>query len=223
MRTLYHFWTSPFCRKVRVALAEMNLEAMLELERPWERRVEFLQLNPSGELPVMVDDDGTLLCGSLAICEYLDEAYPNVSLMGDTLQQRAETRRLIAWFDEKFNREVTEPLAGEKLNRRLERQATAPHAPSIRAGLANIHYHLDYIAYLSERRTWLAGDSLSLADIAAGAHLSVIDYLGDVPWKDHPEAKDWYARIKSRPSFRSLLSDTVPGLPPPSHYADLDF
>ena len=69
----------------------------------------------------------------------------------------------------------------------------------------------------------MAGEDYSLADIAAAAHLSTVDYLGDVPWTEHEEAKDWYARIKSRPSFRSLLEDNIPGVPPPKHYADLDF
>ena len=88
---------------------------------------------------------------------------------------------------------------------------------------ANIHTHMDYISYLVERRKWLAGHEFSLADITAAAHLSTLDYIGDVPWKDHESAKGWYARIKSRPSFRPLLGDRIPSAPPPSHYADLDF
>ncbi|HSK41594.1 MAG TPA: glutathione S-transferase family protein, partial [Arenibaculum sp.] len=194
----------------------------LRLEREADRRPEFLALNPAGEVPVLVEEDGGTVCDGGTICEYLDEAYPDIPLVGTTLEQRAETRRLTAWFDGKFNREVTENLVGEKLIKRLYGWGY-PHAQSIRAGLANIHYHLDYVAYLAERRTWLAGDSFSLADIAAGAHLSAVDYLGDVPWDEHPEARLWYARIKSRPSFRTLLTDSVPGVPPPPHYADLDF
>ena len=139
-----------------------------------------------------------------------------------TRSERAETRRLTAWFDNKFNAEVTENLVGEKLIKRYLGWGY-PHAPAIRAGLQNIHYHLDYIAYLAERRNWLAGDDFSMADISAGAHLSAIDYLGDVPWDEHPEARLWYSRIKSRRSFRPLLSDALPGNPPPPHYADLDF
>ncbi|HEX2752604.1 MAG TPA: glutathione S-transferase family protein, partial [Alphaproteobacteria bacterium] len=136
--------------------------------------------------------------------------------------QRAETRRLVAWFDHKFNAEVTENLVGEKMMKRFLKMGE-PHGPSIRAGHANIHYHLDYIGFLTERRRWLAGDDISLADIAAAAHLSAIDYIGDVPWDEHKAAKDWYARIKSRPSFKPLLDDVIPGFAPPSHYQDLDF
>ncbi len=98
-----------------------------------------------------------------------------------------------------------------------------PNASAIRAGHQNIHYHLDYIAWLCDRRRWLAGESFSLADIAAAAHLSAIDYLGDVPWENHAGAKDWYARVKSRPSLRAILADHIPGITPPKHYADLDF
>jgi glutathione S-transferase len=222
MLVLYHFWLSPFARKVRVALAEKGVPFELRLEREADRRPEFLALNPAGEVPVLVEEDDTALADSSAICEYLEETRPEVPLLGSTPAQRAETRRLVGWFDGKFNREVTENLVGEKLMKRLNGQGH-PHAQAIRAGLANIHYHLDYIAYLAERRTWLAGDDFSLADIAAGAHLSTVDYLGDVPWDDHPEARLWYARIKSRPSFRPLLADNVPGAPPPPHYANLDF
>ncbi|HEV7370035.1 glutathione S-transferase family protein [Arenibaculum sp.] len=222
MLVLYHFWLSPFARKIRLALAEKGVPFELRLEREVERRPEFLALNPAGEVPVLVDEDETVVADSAAICEYLEETRPDLPLLGATAAQRAETRRLVGWFDGKFNREVTENLVGEKLMKRLNSQGY-PHAPAIRAGLANIHYHLDYIAYLAERRTWLAGDDFSLADIAAGAHLSTVDYLGDVPWDEHPEARLWYARIKSRPSFRALLADSVPGAPPPPHYANLDF
>jgi glutathione S-transferase len=222
MRTLYHLWLSPFSRKIRVALAEKGLPFDLVLEKTWERREDFLALNPAAEVPVLVEPDGAILADSQPIAEYLDEVYPESPLIGADPVTRAECRRLIRWFDGKFNTEVTENLVGEKLMKRLCGEGQ-PYAPAIRAGLANIHYHLDYIGFLAERRRWLAGDYFSLADIAAAAHLSVVDYIGDVPWADHPGAKDWFARIKSRPSFRPLLSDHVPGTPPPAHYADLDF
>ena len=131
-------------------------------------------------------------------------------------------RRLVAWFDCKFQEEVTRNLVGEKILKRFLGLGE-PSSEAIRAGLTNIHYHLDYIGYLCERRTWLAGDHLSLADLAAAAHLSCVDYLGNVPWEDHAEATEWYARVKSRPAFRPLLADRIPGIPPPKHYADLDF
>ena len=222
MRLLYHFALQPFSRKVRIVLREKHLEFDLQDEKPWERRDAFLTLNPAGEVPVLVEPDGSSLIGSTAICEFLDEVYPDPPMLGATPLGRAEVRRLVAWFDVKFYREVTTNLLEEKIFRRLAGLG-GPESEALRAGSANIHYHLDYIAWLTDRRTWLAGDDFSLADAAAAAHLSALDYIGDVPWARHAEAKDWYARVKSRPSFRPLLADHLPGVSPPRHYADLDF
>ena len=221
-RTLYHLPLSAPSRKVRLALAEKGLIFALEIERIWERRVEFLSLNPAGEVPVLLEAEGATLVDAQVICEYLEETYAAIDLIGATPVQRAETRRLIGWFDHKFAAEVTENLVGEKYTKRLLGLGD-PHAPAIRAGLANIHYHLEYIEYLCEQRRWLAGDEFSLADISAAAQLSVVDFIGDVPWDNHPEAKHWYALVKSRPSFRPLLADQVMGIQPAKHYADLDF
>jgi glutathione S-transferase len=222
MRLLYHFWLSPASRKIRVILQEKGLDFTLKLERPWERRPEFMALNPAGEVPVLIEPDGTVLADAGAIAEFLDEIYRDKLLIGLNPIDRAETRRLCAWFDVKMNRDVTENLLGEKVMKRLLGMG-GPDSTAIRAGRANLAYHLDYIGYLAERRRWLAGDHFSVADITAAAHLSAIDYLGDVPWDAHDGAKEWYARVKSRPSFRPILADHVPGTPPPKHYADLDF
>ncbi len=222
MRTVYHLPLSPFSRKVRIALAEKKLDFDLKVEKVWERRAAYLTLNPAGQVPLLIDEDGTAIADSGVICEYLEDRYPEPSLLGGAPAARAETRRLIAWFDLKFDREVTRNLAFEKVMKRFYNMGE-PLSERIRAGQQNIRYHLDYIAYLVDRRNWLAGDRLSYADLAAGAHLSVLDYIGDVPWSEHGAAKDWYARLKSRPSFRALLEDHVAGLPPPKHYADLDF
>lgn len=222
MRVLYHLWLHPFSRKVRLALSEKGLPFELRIEKIWERRTEFLALNPAGDVPVLSEPDGTTLANSQVICEYLEEVYPTENLLGTDPVQRAETRRLISWFDTKFAREVSDNLVGEKMMKRLLKLGE-PHGPSIRAGHANIHYHLDYIGFLTEKRKWLAGDFLSLADLSAAAHLSAIDYIGDVPWEEHPGARDWYARIKSRPSFRPILDDRIPGFQPAAHYQNVDF
>ena len=200
MRTIYHLWLDPACRKVRILLAEKGLDFQMKVEKVWERREDFL-----------------------AISEYLEESYPDPSLFdGPDPVYRAEVRRLANWFDFKFRREVTDNLVEEKVMKRFLGLG-APDSAAIRAGKANIGYHLDYIGWLTERRRWLAGDNFSLADVAAAAQLSCLDYLGDVPWERHEQAKDWYARVKSRPSFRPILADRIPGMTPPSHYADLDF
>lgn len=222
MRILYHLPLSPFSRKVRLALAEKRIPFDLRLERVWERREDFLAMNPACTVPVLQDGNGLVIADSYAICEYLDEAYPDTPLLGRTLAERAEVRRLVAWFDQKFQAEVTRNLLHEKQMKRLLGRGN-PDAAAIRAGYANLKPHLDYIGWLAETRAWLAGSALSLADLAAAAHLSGLDYIGDVDWSLNEAAKDWYARIKSRPSFRAILADRVSGLAPPAHYADLDF
>ena len=222
MKTLYHLWLSPYCRKVRIVLAEKKIDCRLETENTWLRRREFLAINPAGEVPVLIEDDGTSIADSQTICEYLEEVVPDPSIFPADPKERAEARRIVAWFDRKFSTEVSENLVGEKIFKRFLKTG-APNSALIRAGQQNIHYHLDYIGWLSERRNWLAGGVFSIADISAAAHLSSVDYLGDVPWEDHISAKEWYVRIKSRPSFRAILSDHLPGEPPPKHYADLDF
>jgi len=222
MNILYHYWFSPFARAVRVALMEKNIEFELALELPWTRRHDFLALNPAGTVPVMTLDEGLTLSGSYAIREYLEEVSPPVPLLGKTPAERAEIRRIIDWFDVKFNEEVTALLITEKVMKRFLKLGV-PEASNIRCAGINIKQHLKYIEYLAERRNWLGGENISYADIAAAAHLSCIDYLGDVPWDDFSGAKDWYARIKSRPSFRPLLKDLIAGLPPVAHYKNLDF
>lgn len=213
MRTLYHFWLHPFSRKVRIVLAEKNLAFNLVVEKIWERRTEFLAMNPAGDVPVLVEQDGTILSNSQVICEYLDEVYTDVGLIGNDPVQRAETRRLINWFDRKFNKEVSDNLIGEKVIKAFINTGE-PHGPSVRAGRANIHYHLDYIGFLTERRKWLAGEHFSLADITAASHLSCVDYIGDVPWEEHPAAAKWYEKMKGRLAFQEIFSENIPGYEP---------
>ncbi|PCJ97870.1 MAG: glutathione S-transferase [Zetaproteobacteria bacterium] len=217
MRILFHFWLHPFSRKVRMALVEKNLMFDLKIEKTWERRTEFLAMNPAGDLPLLVEKDGTILSNSQVICEYLDEVYPEINLIGHDPVQRAEIRRLVNWFDRKFNKEVTENLVDEKFMKTILNLGE-PHGPSVRAGRANIHYHLDYIGFLTERRKWLAGDVFSLADITAAAHLSAIDYIGDVPWEQHAGALQWYEKIKKRTGYEFLTEERVPGFEPAVNY-----
>ncbi len=222
MRTLFHLPLSPFCRKVRLVLAEKRLTFELQMEKVWERRHEYLELNPAATVPTLLEDNGLAVPESGVICEYLEEAYPEPVLLGETHAERVEVRRLIAWFDGKFNDEVTRNLNGEKYFKRIS-GVGHPDAAALRAGYANLRVHLLYLGWLAETRRWLAGSHVSLADFAAAAHLSVLDYQGDIDWSVSPAAREWYARLKSRPSFRPLLADRVGGMAPPAHYSDLDF
>ena len=222
MPSLLHLPLDPFSRKIRIVLGEKKITASLAVEPIWERRHEFLSINPAGTVPVFIEDDGTTISTSQAIAEYLEETSKEPALIFGTALQRAEIRRLCNWFDVKFNTEVTEYLLGEKIMKRFLGLGE-PSSETIRAGYANIDTHLGYIEYLAEQRSWLAGEHFSLADIAAASHISCIDYLGDIAWEDYQQAKQWYARIKSRPSFRPLLQDLIPGTQPPAHYKNLDF
>jgi glutathione S-transferase len=221
MNRLYHFPLSPFCRKVRLTLAEKKQDVELIEERYWEPSPDFLRRNPAGKVPVL-RMDARVLSESQAICEYLDDLFPEPRLMPREPEARYEVRRLCAWFDDKFHHEVTAKLLNERINKKVMGLGT-PDSRAIKDGAAKIKYHIDYMGWLLDQRRWLAGDAMSLADFAAAAHLSCLDYISDVDWHRSPVVKDWYAKIKSRPSFRTLLADQVPGFRPSPHYADLDF
>jgi glutathione S-transferase len=221
MIQLYQFALSPFCRKVRLVLGEKKLEVELVDERYWEASAEFHRRNPAGKVPVL-RIDGLILSDSNAICEYLEEVHPTPALMPVDPAARAEVRRLVAWFDDKFHHEVTSKLVYERINKKLTR-AGYPDGKNVKTGAQRIKFHIDYMGWLLDQRRWLAGNQMSLADFAAAAHLSCLDYISDVDWNRNVQVKDWYAKIKSRPAFRSLLADQVPGFRPSEHYADLDF
>lgn len=221
MTRLYHVPLSPFCRKVRLTLAEKRIEVELVEERYWEQGPDFLRRNPAGKIPV-IRLNGRTLSESQAICEYLEETVPEPRLMPKDAEGRYEVRRLCAWFDDKFHEEVTSKLLYERVNKKVMKLGH-PDSKNVKSGSSRIKYHLDYMSWLLDQRRWLAGNEMTLADFAAAAHLSSLDYISDVDWNRSQNVRDWYAKIKSRPSFRSLLADQVPGFPPPAHYTDLDF
>jgi glutathione S-transferase len=230
MLTLFHHPICPHSRFVRLILEEYGLTPRLAEERVWERRQEFIMLNPAGTTPVVVEEGGPAVPGAGVIAEYIDEtrgaAAAERRLMPSDRDARIEVRRLMSWFNDKFFEEVSGPLVMERVYKRYIPAGGGggpPDTETLRAAKANIKYHLAYIGWLIRRRDWLAGESLTYADLSAAAHLSVADYLGDVPWDEDETAKNWYARIKSRPSFRGLLGEVLPGLPPSRTYADLDF
>ncbi len=230
-RQLFHFPLCPFSRKVRILLGEQKLEVTLVVEPFWNHRKEFLDLNPAGQVPVLVDDIlvdprklpvPKVLSNSDAICQYLNEAYYEGVFMKGDVFEKAEIRRLTAWFDEKFFTEVSGPILYEKVFKRYL-GGGGPDSGRIRRALIACERHLAYIDKILTDRYWLAGDGYSLADITASAHLSTMDYFGSVRWDPCPMAKEWYSRLKCRPSFKSLLKDRVSGIMPSSSYEDLDF
>jgi glutathione S-transferase len=221
MWTLYQFPLCPFSRKVRLLMGEKGVPYELKRENPWERRDEFLQHNPAGHTPVLRNEDRDItLVDSRAICEYFEETVDKSQMIIGTAANRAEIRRLVALFDENFFDDVTAPLLNEKMHKRLTRQP--PDSRALREAMRLADAHLDYLDYLIDRRPWLAGATMSLADLTAAAQVSVADYLGGIDWSHHEQAASWYAVFKSRPSFRPLLSERMEGVTPPSHYADVN-
>ncbi len=221
MVLLIHHPVSPFSRKVRIAMTEKKMLFVLKEEEPWNLSQNVFKLNPAGELPIYVYD-GNVIAGNYAICEFLEEISKDYKLLPSAPQERAEVRRLSEWFDEKFYREVYRNVVVEKVHRRFG-TGQAPDSRLLKAGLNNLNFHLEYIDWLIERRNYLAGENFSWADVAAAAHLSIIDYLGDIPWESYKNAKLWYSKIKSRPSFKDILKDNIKGILPAKHYANLDF
>lgn len=226
---LHHRFFCPHSRFARLILAERGMEPELVEQRPWERRADFLRLNPAGTTPVLETPQGLAVPGAEGIAFWLEDVDPATDqrrLMPQNIALRVEVRRLMRWFHGKFFEEVSGPFVEERIDKRFmsaDHGGSAPNTAVLRAARSNIRYHLAYLGWLAARNDWLAGPEMSYADLAAAAHISVVDYLGEVPWNDEAHAREWYARVKSRPSFRALLADRVLGMQPSETYADLDF
>lgn len=222
---LYHFAFDPGSRAVRLALGEARIDFSETPVRPWEDGCPVATLNPSGMPPVLQIPDGgrpLTLCEPAAILGWLEERTKEPLLLPADAAERAEVRRLLAWFDRRFTDEVNAVLLHERMEKPLLRLGP-PEARALRAGREALKSHLAMMEDLLARRDALAGRRISQADIVAAAHLSVLDYFGEVAWAGYPGLKTWYMKLKSRPCFRPLLADRFPGVPPSGHYADLDF
>lgn len=223
MWQLYQFPLCPFSRKIRLFLGEKGISHELIRESPWERRDEFLDMNPAGQTPVMVDTaKGIVLIDSGAIAEYFEETVEQAPMIPGTALNRAEIRRVVAWLDERFYGEVVGPLIEERMVKRLLHRAP-PDANMLRAAMKAANTHLDYLDFLLDHRRWLGGAALSLVDLTAAAHMSVADYLGGIDWRGHKQTQDWYRGMKSRPCFRPLLAERMEIIQPPTHYDKVDF
>ncbi len=224
MYKLFHHPICPFSRKVRIYLAAKEIKFTLVVENFWTRRADFLALNPAATVPVLVDNNSHhIICGSNIIVEYLEEKYQKNNFLGEEIQQRAESRRIQAWFDEKFYQEVSKYILHERFFKRYIPGSSAPDSEILRAARQNLITHLTYMAYLLESRKYLNGEHISLADFAAAAHLSVLDYFGDINWQHYPMVKDWYAMVKSHKVFGEILKDRLTNINPPVWYTNIDF
>ncbi len=224
MKTLYHYTLCPYCRKVRISLNEKKLNYTKILEKVWEKRPDFIKIESSLSVPVLVEDnDSRIVSGSIAIDEYLEAFYPETKLLGNTIDENIEVRKFVSFFDQRFYADVIKNLIFEKFLKKYFDKYSSPNSTSIREGKKNLIEHLEYIAWIVDTREWIAGNFFSLADIAAAAHISVLDYTDDIPWSKFPEIKAWYLKIKSRPSFQEILQDKVHSITPPPHYSVIDF
>lgn len=221
MVLLVHSNILPQCRKIRILMAEKKVLFVLKEEDPWALSKDIMKINPAGELPIFIFD-GNIIAGNYAISEFLEETYTQNRLINGDNKQRAEIRRLTDWFDNKFHREVFQYIVGEKVYKRFSLHQP-PDAKRVQTGSHNLRFHLEYIDWIVERNGYLTESGFSLADISAAAQLSVIDYLGDVPWENYTNAKLWYSKVKSRQSFKEILNDRIKGIYPSNHYTDLDF
>lgn len=222
MWRLHQFPLCPFSRKLRILMGEKGIAFELQRENPWEGSEDFLALNAAGRTPVLHDPDQRIvLCDSQAICEYFEETVERVPMINGTAVQRAEIRRLVALFDENFFVDVTAPLLHERMKKRIVLRQP-PDSRALREAMRMAHGHLDYIDWLIDNRPWLAGSTMSLADLAAAAQISVADYLGGIDWNGHEQSRGWYSVFKSRPSFRPLLTERMEVVQPPAHYAEVD-
>ena len=214
----------PASRLARLMFAEYGVEVVLEDIKPWTRDPKILELNPAATVPILIEDGVPPIVGTLAVIHAIEDRYaPNnvAGLFPADSAERSEMWRLLEWVLLKLNDEVTRYILEEKIVKREQRGTPEPQV--LRVAKANLAEHLLYFNWLFATRQWLAGSSMTLADFALAAHLSSLDYLGDVAWDASAETRQWYARIKSRPAFRTLLQDRVAGMPAAAGYADLDF
>ncbi len=222
MYTIFHL---PLCSNSRIArlvLSEKKIIFELKSELTWKRRIDFLKMNPAGTVPVIIDNDKTIIIGSDVLAEYLDEQSIGHNLIGNNPREKMEVRRLFRWFYKKFEIEVTNNILYEKIFKRLEGLGE-PSSRCLRAGRLNLNIHMSYLNWLLNKRTWLSGELMNLSDLTGASYLSSLDYLGEISWDKYMNVKRWYANIKSRPSFRPFLNEIVPGIPPSRNYKNLDF
>lgn len=224
MTRLLQYRLDPASRLIRLVFAEYGVTAELEDIKPWARDSRLLDINPAGTVPILVEPGEPPIVSTLAVLHAVEDRYAPENVPGLVPvepRDRAEMWRLLEWVLLKLNDEVTRYVLEEKIVKRDQRGVPEPGV--LRAAKANLGEHLLYFNWLFASRQWMAGPTMTLADFALAAHLSSLDYLGDVLWDSAPETRQWYARIKSRPAFRPLLGDRVPGMSPSKGYADLDF
>ena len=221
MYTLYHYYLCPSSRFIRLVLEEYKIAYDIQLENYWKPQKEFLLLNPAGHLPVLINLDNYALIGANVCMEYFKSLNLKPNLMNDEYKEQAEIRRICHWFEIVFKKEVLDPIIYEKVYSRVV-ESINPNSNNIRSALQNLNFHIQYFDYLLKHRDWIVGDSLTYSDLIASANFSTMDYLGLLDFGKCQHIKEWYLKLKSRPSFKILLKDQIVGLNPDNNYKYLD-
>ena len=221
MITLYHYYLCSSSRYIRLILEEQKIKYETQLENYWKPQKDFLQLNPAGHLPVIVNEENFPVIGANACIEYIKDLEVKNRLFVDDYREKAEINRLVHWFDVIFKKEVFDPIIYEKVFSGILDNIT-PNSENIRAALNNLDFHIEYFNYLLNSKNYFIKDDLTFLDFLAAANFSVLDYLGLLNLKDYENIKEWYFKIKSRPSFKTLLKDQIVGLNPHENYKIID-
>ena len=222
MITLHHYYLCSSSRYIRLILEEHNIRYETQLENFWKPQKDFLKINPAGHLPVLVNEENFPIVGANACLEYIKDLKLRPNLFADNYKDKAEINRLNHWFETIFKKEVFDPIIYEKVFSRIV-ENIIPDSENIRAALNNLDFHIKYFNYLLNKKIFFVKDKLTYLDLLAAANLSVLDYLGLLDFKTNENIKEWYFKIKSRPSFKTLLKDQIVGLNPHENYRNIDF
>ena len=221
MITLYHYYLCSSSRYIRLILEEHNISYQTQLENYWKPQKDFLQLNPAGHLPVLINEENFPVIGANSCMEYIRDLKLRPNLFVDDYKEKAEINRLIHWFDVIFKKEVFDPIIYEKVFTRIIDNIT-PNSDNIRAALNNLDFHIQYFNHLLINKNYFIKDKLTYLDFLAAANFSILDYLGLLNLKSYENIKEWYFKVKSRPSFKTLLKDQMVGLNPHENYKEID-
>ena len=222
MITLHHYYLCSSSRYIRLILEEHNITYETQLENFWKPQKDFLKINPAGHLPVLVNEDNFPIIGANSCIEYIKDLELRPKLLVDNYREKAEINRLVHWFDVIFKKEVFDPIIYEKVFSRIV-DNISPNSDNIRAAFDNLNFHIQYFNYLLNSKNYFIKDELTYLDFLAAANFSVLDYLGLLNLKSYESMREWYFKIKSRPSFKTLLKDQIVGLNPHENYKNIDF
>ena len=227
---LYHYPICPLCRKIRFLFYENGVKnCAFKIENFWEHREKFCRINPTGKVPFLAiqqEEDGEkkslLIWGKNSIVNYLRQKYPVETLLYGSIENQANILKYDEWFETQFYDDVSYPIINERVYTFYKKKREI-NLEVLKMARFNLKQHMNFIEKMLQNRDWIVGDKFSLADLSCACQLSSLDYLGEINWADYPMIKNWYQIIKSKPSFREFLYDTIPDFKPSVWYRELDF